>query len=913
MATGLDRGLEPQRIQPYVSSNRKYFERLHYLDADDSHFFECVDNITPDTWEMRQKGTWTYVIHPSKELPSQGFKIHLSTTPKLSEKSLRLACSTCVDFGASFKFLNNLSILELSVSKNFYRGAAGKFITVYPKCREEFELLSELLYKKFLELSGPYILSDRNYKNSCSVFYRYGGIKPNQEINIYGEKDKFILDPSGKKARDRRLPYFILPGWVENPFGRGPVDVSSEVTLKNRYKVEGSFKLGNAGGVYLAEDGETNEEVIIKGARPFISRTRTSDFDAVDRLKREYAVLEQLADIPQVVSALDFFEVGRHSYLVEKKARGEVFAKFRTDSAKSPALDRNFDHKRKKHFCEVFDRISENLLDAVSSVHNSGIVIGDLSAGNVLVDPDSLEVTLIDFGSAVEAGRKVKTQEMQFTPGFFPPDRRPDEIDGYIEAQFADDYYAVGVLLYCMICPIEPYLELNPEARWVSLKRFASQLDLPKYVSAVVKSLMQEGSPDRARRLLAGSRSDADSYVFAHSASDEASEPKYKYRMSCTDSVTSLTNGILRHLDANADFSRKDRLWPADYRVFSTNPLSVAYGAAGPSLFINRVRGNLSSDVLQWLLQHDTSLDDYAPGLYVGLSGVAWAFDLLGLSDRAESTVQSIHASSLLGQSPDIFYGDSGIGLTYLHFWTAMRKRKYLEKAKDLGDSLVERSVQREEGITWRNSDEKVHIGYAHGGSGVAHFLLELYVATGDDRYLKAAKSALDHDLARAFYNSADDSLSWPYEEGGTTQYPYWRYGSAGIGSVLIRFYSHLGDDKYLRYAEKAARRTMQKFTVYPGLFDGMSGLGEFLIDMYRATSEEAYMDAAWDLQGIAAYAAERDGGVVFPGEHLIRYTTDYATGSAGIGMFLHRLLNPDTKRLFHDLRPVSECESVQY
>jgi hypothetical protein len=38
-------------------------------------------------------------------------------------------------------------------------------------------------------------------------------------------------------------------------------------------------------------------------------------------------------------------------------------------------------------------------------------------------------------------------------------------------------------------------------------------------------------------------------------------------------------------------------------------------------------------------------------------------------------------------------------------------------------------------------------------------------------------------------------------------------------------------------------------------------------------------------------FAIEKPSGIVFPGEELIRVSTDFGTGSAGTGLFLHRLL----------------------
>jgi hypothetical protein len=130
---------------------------------------------------------------------------------------------------------------------------------------------------------------------------------------------------------------------------------------------------------------------------------------------------------------------------------------------------------------------------------------------------------------------------------------------------------------------------------------------------------------------------------------------------------------------------------------------------------------------------------------------------------------------------------------------------------------------------------------------------------------------------------------------------PYWRFGGAGIGSVLIRFASILGEARYRDLAEKAANSVASKYTVFPGQFAGLTGIGEFLLDMYYFTGKDQYLNDAFKIaDGVLLFQIRRPEGLAWPGEELLRISTDYGTGSAGVGMFLHRLLEP-TGRLFHE------------
>ena len=74
-----------------------------------------------------------------------------------------------------------------------------------------------------------------------------------------------------------------------------------------------------------------------------------------------------------------------------------------------------------------------------------------------------------------------------------------------------------------------------------------------------------------------------------------------------------------------------------------------------------------------------------------------------------------------------------------------------------------------------------------------------------------------------------------------------------------------------------------------------MAGIGNFFVDLHRRTGEAGYLEEARRFADrVMLFAIEKPGGLVFPGEDLVRISTDYGTGSAGIGTFLHRILTGD-------------------
>ena len=388
-----------------------------------------------------------------------------------------------------------------------------------------------------------------------------------------------------------------------------------------------------------------------------------------------------------------------------------------------------------------------------------------------------------------------------------------------------------------------------------------------------------------------------------------ASEPTLACGMPVGDLIVRVREtlaGIERYLRGTATFDRPDRLWPADHRVFTTNPLSLAYGACGTAVFLHErgaLRDEFGDRVRKWLLAHPLDVERIPPGLHVGLAGIALALERLGLAERAEQAMRLACDSPLLEAEADLLYGAAGWGRVSLFFHQRTGDPHFLEMARRAGEHLRATAQRDEEGrLFWRSGlDGRIHIGYGQGASGIALFLLELGMRIGDAATVAFAREALDGDLAR----EAEDpnGPAWPDWVGSTTMMPYLHHGAAGIASVALRFHRRLGDPRYLAAARAAADSVDMKWSLQPSLMYGMSGLGELMLDMHQATGEARYLATAYELaETILWYRLERNEGFAFPGELLTRITTDYATGSAGIGMYLHRLLTGGRHWLVLDL-----------
>ncbi len=883
MALAIERRLK-RGMFAFTVVDRRYFEDLARYQPADRTFQDLIEAHLPPAWSCRREEIWLKVVPPERPLPAQGFKIHLSATSRSSRDTLGRVLPLLLEGELAFKVVADDFLLDFLNSKNGSRSSSGKFITIYlPEAEIGLDLLPRL-EQEVGEAAAPYILTDRRYGDSRAVFYRYGGIRPHFRLNLFGEKEPLLRLPDGSQVLDERAPVFSCPPGIEDPF-QPPQVTRSEAAddtdlLRGRYRVLEALQFANSGGVYAGIDVTTGQKVVIKEARPYVSVRRGSDLDAVAILDKEARVLERLQPLLCVPRLLDRFEHWEHSFLVEEYIEGRTLSSYRALDDVGLLVQPRLTAQRVASFCRRFARLGLNLLRAVRACHDLGVLLGDLSPSNVLVDLETLDVTLIDFEGAFLDGDH-RGQEMAAVTGGFVSPRR---IQGQAPVP-EDDYYSLGSVLYSLILPIQAFFPLQPEAQRTMYQAIEHDLDLPAEVGAGLFALL-DGEPERARDHLEALLRLPPRPTAWCPRPLTPPDAALQQQAECT------LQAIVRDLQACADFERDDRLWPADYRVFTTNPLNLAYGATGIALFQHAVTGRLDERVRGWLLQHLPSSRTCPPGLFVGMAGIACGLTELGLPDAARDVLEGAWQSPLRDEGFDLFYGLAGLGLAHLYFWHTYREPRFLARARYAAQRLEQAAVQADIGCYWTNVDGHQYYGYAHGGSGVALFLLRLHEATGDVMPLALGRRALEHEMSAAVRR--EGQAGWWRAPDHPLLSPYWRYGAAGVGSVLIRYYQALGDERTLRLAEEAAVYAASRYSVYPGQLLGLAGMGEFLLDLFLATGDSRYHHQAWDLvRSVLHFRVETPHGISFPGEELIRLSTDFATGSAGIGMFLERCLRP--------------------
>jgi lantibiotic modifying enzyme len=282
------------------------------------------------------------------------------------------------------------------------------------------------------------------------------------------------------------------------------------------------------------------------------------------------------------------------------------------------------------------------------------------------------------------------------------------------------------------------------------------------------------------------------------------------------------------------------------------------------------------------------------------LAGIACTFEEIGMQEEAESAMRLAYKSHLLFGEASMLLGVAGWGVASLYFYLRTKAQFYLNWSIRAGEYLLSIAERDGQYFYWRRKEDQiVHYGFGHGAAGIALLLAHLHLLTGRADFRNAAIGALEFDLQK----KVEDELGWGWHrfEGDKLVSPYWIHGASGIGSVAIRIYRLLGVEHHYAAACRIADDAFIKYTVFPGLFNGLAGIGEFMLDMHDATGNKVYEDRAFDIADtILLFEIDHLNGGAWPGDGLSRISNDYSSGAAGIGLFFTRLLH-STRRFLMD------------
>lgn len=876
-------------------------------------------------WHVEQdissREMWIRVRNARAVTPEQGWKIHVSATVTSAVEVLRRALPVLLGEDAAFKVTASVQYLALLNEGAGGLSQVGKFITVYPNDDAQAVRLAVALHEATHGLPGPAVPSDRPLRPGSLVHYRYGGFNSRLMQTSLGEVLPALTTPDGDLVPDRRLPAYLAPDWVTNPFIAAGVvaePASQSGLVGGRYLLIATLQQSPRGAIHLAVDVRTPRRCVLKQAYRD-AMTGLDGRDARDRLRHEAEVLTCLSPDPRFPSMFDLVEHAGDLFLTMDDIEGEMLAEYVGNLAKQGRFVSG-------EQTVVWGR---ELAALLAVVHSKGFVHRDLKSTNVIVAPDS-RLRLLDFDVACEQGTDTPLYGLG-TYGYMSPQQQIRQ-----PASISDDIYALGALLYFIATGADP--SLAPRER--PLLGRPLELMNPGIGPGLVQVISRCLDPDPARRFPSmaaldtalaaiGARASVIAPPFGHEPAREAEErARHRYHALARrlgDSLCKAAQPVPNEqgVEWSSTHENSGGVRARDLNIGSAGVV-LALAELSAACGQPEHRSVLAAGA-QRLITAPHPEGAPLPGLYVGEVGIGAALlragQILGNPDLVAAAVErSRLVASLPYASPDLYNGTAGRLRFHLFLWDETQDPEQLRYAIEAGEWLLATAEDSGPGgYCWRippgygGLSGGAYLSYAHGAAGIADALLDLYEATGEARFLSAAKGATRW-LVRSAVPALDDrsGVDWPVTEGGALFGPYWCHGAAGIG----RFFLHAAQLGVLpEAAELAARaaRTVARGARWANSTQchGLAGNIEFLLDVFQATCDTTYLAEARSLaQILEAFAGERDGMAVWPSEQPTIVTPDYMVGYAGVATCLLRLSDPERRPHLLSRRGF-QCKSV--
>ena len=206
----------------------------------------------------------------------------------------------------------------------------------------------------------------------------------------------------------------------------------------DHYEIIRQLGHGGMSRVYLAKDLHTQQTVVLK----FLNDDLIGNVAVFERYKRESEIGNRI-NHPHVQYMLNIDEQRSVEYLVMEYIKGRTLRAALEERCGQPLSP------------EEALRISLQVCDALAYCHEHGVFHRDIKPENIMIQDDG-NVKIIDFGVALlEGARRVTWRGLTGTVGT-PDYMSPEQLKGE-RGMASSDIYAVGVILYEMLCGRTPF------------------------------------------------------------------------------------------------------------------------------------------------------------------------------------------------------------------------------------------------------------------------------------------------------------------------------------------------------------------------------------------------------------------------------------------------------------------------
>jgi len=224
---------------------------------------------------------------------------------------------------------------------------------------------------------------------------------------------------------------------------------NNEQCLEN-YRFERILGQGSYAVVKLAFDKNTSEKVAIKT----YEKLRLSDPRKMKNVRREISILQGVSH-PNIIQLYSAFETIRQVFFILFNFLLKIYQKIHLvmEYVGKTSLHSFLKSKSNRQLTEQEARaIFTQICSGISYCHSKHIVHRDIKLENILLD-DYNNVKIIDFGFSICIDPDKKLNVFCGTPSYMAP----EIVAKLYYKGAAADVWALGILLYAMLCGRFPF------------------------------------------------------------------------------------------------------------------------------------------------------------------------------------------------------------------------------------------------------------------------------------------------------------------------------------------------------------------------------------------------------------------------------------------------------------------------
>jgi serine/threonine-protein kinase len=570
------------------------------------------------------------------------------------------------------------------------------------------------------------------------------------------------------------------------------------------------------------------------------------------------------------------------------------------------------------------DRVAElcaKILDAYVSLHERGVVHGDVHPRNVLVSERD-ELRIIDFGVGHAIDSDSRTAPRAGVPFFFDPEYAQSVRDGTHPpaATPAGEQYSLGALVYSLLCG-QYYLDFSFDKHEL-LRQIVEEPPVPftrrgaGTIQTLEPAVLQALSKNPVRRF-ATTREFAQ--AFRHALTNMQTASLFKELSETPVSRDIESKQLLDRVLAIIAHPRHK----LEYQGPASPTTSLTYGSAGVAYAAYRIAcahedPRLLAFADAWAeraaIEHGEKAF-YSPEIQItpetvgrvspfhSPSGVA-AVQALIANSRADKYQFDLAVNRYLDltskdcPNPDLTLGRASVlhALTLLLPATAPENAAVLlQRGEEMSADLLE-LIATEPAIS--EGGQITYLGVAHGWAGLLYALLRWSDATGanppaiiEHRLCELADCAqLTRRGARWLVQSQSPPISLPG----------WCNGSAGYVHLWTLAHRINREPRYLDLAERAAMDALEGSGGGNALCCGFAGQAYAQLSLYQHTGDLCWLEQARTLTEKACALAN-----AMSGRRTEYLPHSLYKGDVGIAVLAAEIMNPEAAFMpFFDREP---------